>query len=475
MNYRAIAPFAIISVLFGCQTVPQKDVVKLAPEVLNEGTGRAARTKYLCEMATMPSKKPLPGNLDSFRIVNGNFGVADLYGNGSIDVVSGFLDESSLMPANHHLANYFEGNEDRTKNPTQYMFFSPDSDFVIPENTKFNLARNIVTGDFNGDGVDDLFFVQTGVENHPLIPHPNKVMVSSPNGYKVTTLPGPKSWWHGGAVGDIDNDGDIDLVATPNKVNGEPTVYINDGTGKFKYRNLNLRNIRGMPKNYYNAQFWDVDADGALDLILGGDSDNAPLAIYWGKGNGDFDTNSTLVPELTGTMQDLVFGDFDNDGVDELLVLSSKPRYAGFEINLYELGQREILPSMKVFDHTGFWYPYFTACDLANDGDLDIVIENFDQLWFWNPDRSFEGLNKLVWENDNGSFKGWAFGNLEYSLRGSKDDALEKAAAIGVTLENYVPPQIYYPSADGKRFSSVGMRAGSKNLYPSMKYLLKLP
>jgi hypothetical protein len=228
-------------------------------------------------------------------------------------------------------------------------------------------------------------------------------------------------------------------------------VHINDGSGAFKYWNLNLRNIRGMPKNYYNAQLWDVDADGALELILGGDSENAPLAIYWGKGNGYFETNATFMPGLTGTMQDLVFGDFDNGGVDELLALSSKPGYAGY------------------------WYQYFTACDLGNDGDLDIVIENFDQLWFWNPDRSFEGLNKLVWENKNGSFNGWAFGNLEYYLRGSKDDAVEKAADIGVTLENYVPSQVYYPSADGQRFSSVGMRAGSKNLYPSMKYLNKLP
>ena len=68
-------------------------------------------------------------------------------------------------------------------------------------------------------------------------------MVLIQKGYETFYLPGEKSLFHGGTAGDIDNDGDIDIVVTPGPKN-EIIAYLNNGKGKFKTKKiLKNRNI----------------------------------------------------------------------------------------------------------------------------------------------------------------------------------------------------------------------------------------
>ena len=73
-------------------------------------------------------------------------------------------------------------------------------------------------------------------------------------------------FWEGRSVasGDIDRDGDIDLVFASSR-NGL-YVYRNDGTGQFRGAPIAVAPIDNMP--IFNAVLVDVDDDGWLDLFL---------------------------------------------------------------------------------------------------------------------------------------------------------------------------------------------------------------
>ena len=66
---------------------------------------------------------------------------------------------------------------------------------------------------------------------------------------------------HGGAIGDIDNDGDIDIVLTD--LERVLRCLINDGTGKMKIKKCGSINAFGI-------ELGDFDNDGDLDIVHAG-------------------------------------------------------------------------------------------------------------------------------------------------------------------------------------------------------------
>ena len=144
--------------------------------------------------------------MDAFRIDKANFGYVDLYGDGSIELIAGFSDEAFRS----YNWLFKDGNKQRSTGYSEYMLFSPQSSTKKPKDFNFWMARNIIPSDLNGDNIDDVVFIQHGQDFKPWKPQPNIVLLSEKNTYKKVVLPGPKSLFHGGATGDIDNDGDTD-------------------------------------------------------------------------------------------------------------------------------------------------------------------------------------------------------------------------------------------------------------------------
>jgi hypothetical protein len=440
-----------------------------SPAELNANTSTAIETKYMCDIATTNGLKPKPGQMDYFRLGSGGVGYVDLYGDGVIDVVTGFSDEmflASRFNSPEEVAEWYEGNDKRATEATQYMFFSPDPNFVVP-NAKIDMARHLLPGDLNGDGVEDLVFIsmKQDFDNIGSTANfaKNTVLLSGKDGYKLKELPGDKSLWHGGSIGDLDNDGDLDIVAVSWRTGA--ISYINDGAGNFR-----AKYIFGKPhsksKMYVNVTLWDIDKDGILDMIGSQDGHHHPAtnSIHWGKGNGKFEALPTVLnrnfdEEGYELIADNVFADLNGDGVEEIISLASydslgkKYSYHGYRVFITEMDGRKVSKRTVIDEvaEANAWFPYFAACDLKNDGDIDLVIERNGEM---HTPRSARNTDKIVYENNNGTFTKVMLAQTdiyENMTDAQRSEVITEAERLGVAWEGYVPVQVYYPTSDGKR------------------------
>lgn len=121
------------------------------------------------------------------------------------------------------------------------------------------------------------------------------------------------------ASGDIDNDGDRDVIHT-GLDNGSARVYLNDGLGGLTYSPVPLQGADG--GNFHNT-LADFNNDDILDLAgIRGGNDGGDIVIFNGNGDGTFGpAPSTFIPEF---IPDRVFtADIDGDGFEDIVAFQA--------------------------------------------------------------------------------------------------------------------------------------------------------
>ncbi len=85
----------------GSSNQPSKQVKKLPPFTnINESTERFRRTQIFCKIAKEPKLKPFPKGIDDFRSSSDLMTYADLFGDGTIELITGVNDLHILLTPN---------------------------------------------------------------------------------------------------------------------------------------------------------------------------------------------------------------------------------------------------------------------------------------------------------------------------------------------------------------------------------------
>ena len=140
----------------------------------------------------------------------------------------------------------------------------------------------------------------------------NLVLLNDGNGFFSDSLQpiGTDSDQHV-AVGDIDGDGDLDLVGTSG------SIFLNDGLGQFSQ---STESIPYLVTSHVILE--DFDSDGDLDVFQVNWSNN-PDKVYLNNGFGEFtDSGLSLGAEFSSHA---AAGDIDNDGDLDVVIASARP------------------------------------------------------------------------------------------------------------------------------------------------------
>ena len=296
----------------------------------------------------------------------GNVTAIDLDNDGDLDLVQG-----------HNIA-------------VEVRLNNGDGTFAAPTNLP-GVSGDVIAGDIDGDTSPDIVTstgrVRTGNGNGTFASLPDITDI----GAQIFKF----------ALGDVDGDGDNDLVAltlTDLDDFGQQfvRVHLNDGNGDFTALDTGYVAVPSMP----HVSLAHVDGDANLDIVLGaagaglyGPDQNGPgvLQVLLGRGGGQF----TGVPAFGGAARALA--DWTADGAPDLLELGPG------SIRLLQGGtDGEFVPGPS----TAVNFPNFPempqeyiAIDLDADGRNDLVAIHQDAF---APNTSMRWTRLIG--NDDGTF-----------------------------------------------------------------------
>jgi hypothetical protein len=271
------------------------------------------------------------------------------------------------------------------------------------------IAYNLANADFTGDGILDL---ATNVATFKDGATSYQVAVLRGNG-DGSFQPAQLSPSPGGSIlaGDVDGDGKADLIVASNE---ELHVLISDGTGSFEPRQPFALPSTGeeLPQTIVGAVVGDVNADGQLDLIVKGETnqlvligpgsygeyyyDNVRITygnVLIGTGAGTFHPAATYFLDSDSTYSSPSshvggpsVGDFDGDS--RIDILTSRVTTWGLGINPYSALEARLgngdgtfqSPQVTRMDHLigEVYFLLRAVADFNQDGRTDVLMDGED-------------------------------------------------------------------------------------------------
>ena len=342
----------------------------------------------------------------------------------------------------------------------------------------FEYNHRIDVGDIDGD--DDIDIIGS-----------NKIYVNDGSGnfetyYDVNGNYDPSNWnlnltnWElyyqrytevSSVLGDVDNDGDNDIIVSGNYYFDWPVIedfrnvthiWLNNGAGQFTIQSgvpVASSQTDFLATPLYSLHSWDINADNYSDIIrvnigaAGQHYNDVDLEIYINNKNGGFTKSEAEIGEDMQNHVILKTGDYDNDGHLDIIIrtrdFNNEDRVFIYESELDSFIDGEgIIPN----------YPEFCLTDIDGDSDDDFIVgggtgnifevdttqiylndgyggfelfpfETFTNVGFFDGDKTLDltdGVN-YVYLNNKGT-SGWV--NSTYEV----DDYFEKSRLKVLTI-----------------------------------------
>jgi len=248
------------------------------------------------------------------------------------------------------------------------------------------LGGGVAAGDFNNDGLEDLFFTGNMVPNKLYL---NKGDFKFEDISETAGIAGDDRWYAGVTLVDINKDGYLDIYCS---VSGEKephnnVLYLNNKDNTFS----EVAQAYGIDDNGYSmhSTFFDYDKDGDLDLYVANyppTSFKAPVDyykymienheaidsdhLYRNDGETFVDVTEEAGISNFGLSLGVVASDFNNDGYPDLYISNdfNAPDYMYLN-NGDGTFTNDILNS---FRQTSFFGMGVDASDFNNDGWVDL-------------------------------------------------------------------------------------------------------
>ena len=284
--------------------------------------------------------------------------------------------------------------------------------FGNPQLTAGAAPFDVAFGDLDADGDTDM--VVTNQWQYSVQDHSNEISVFLNNGdgsfaaqVRYDLPPTPDAEPRSVAIGDLDNDGDADVVVT--------IFQLNESSGNASATSIAVLLSNGdgslagpveydVGKTPADIALGDLDADGDLDIALacfgglfGSDPTFGSIWVLSNNGDGTFSPGVPYPWSRKGPWT-IAIGDFDNDGDADLATVenwNASPSQLGL---LFNNGAGSFAPPVTMTIGGGRLEEVVTG-DLDGDGNLDLVISprgacdfdprDFVHLLLGNGDGSF--------------------------------------------------------------------------------------
>jgi hypothetical protein len=170
------------------------------------------------------------------------------------------------------------------------------------------------------------------------------------------------------ALGDLDGDGHLDLVVGQgSKTADVARVYLNDksGSGHFTFTSAALP---PKPARASAVAIGDIDNDGDLDVVLAQLA--GPVRVYINRGDAFLDDRSfSLLPDqVSGDVPNLLLADLDGDCLPDLVV----PRAGAAPLLWRSAGGGKLAAGGSL--GSGVAATGASADDIDGDGDQDVLL-----------------------------------------------------------------------------------------------------
>ena len=310
------------------------------------------------------------------------------------------------------------------------------SDFAYP-------TQSASWGDYDNDGDLDLFICNESYkdENENII-YPSQLFNNNNNKFLDVSVQASISndrYCKSSDWGDYNNDGLIDLFIS--NYGGENRLYKNLGNGLFE----DIAREIGITDPYYSftSWFWDYDNDGDLDIFssgyeygiiksiesfMGKIDLNYSLKLYENNGEGLYRDNTQGLGLLkVHSTMGANFGDVNNDGYDDLYLGTGYPAIDSLVPNAFYFNNEGLsfVDKTHIYGLGHIQKGHGVAfADYDLDGDLDI----FEQMGgFYLSD----GFTNILYQNSNNT-NNW----IGIKLIGDKSGKIALGAKINLVCDN---------------------------------------